>query len=52
VTLNFTLNGGLAKRLPSWKGETVIGDSVRVAFKEEPKRIGSILDIEYFEKIT
>ena len=46
------VNGGLAKRLPSWEGETAIGDNVRLAFKEEPNRIGSILDIEYFEKIT
>ena len=40
--------GGLVHRT---KGSLSMGDKVRVVFKEKPKRTGSILDIEYFEKI-
>ena len=40
--------GGLVHRT---KGTMTIGDKVRVVFKEKKERAGSILDIEYFEKI-
>ena len=42
-------HGGLIHRS---KGEVVIGDKVRVVFKEKSKRTGSILDIDYFEKTS
>jgi hypothetical protein len=42
-------HGGLVHKT---KGEVSVGDKVRVVFKEKPKRTGSILDIEYFEKVT
>jgi uncharacterized OB-fold protein len=42
-------HGGLVHKV---KGEVAIGDRARVVFKEKSKRIGSIVDIEYFEKIT
>jgi hypothetical protein len=42
-------HGGLVHMV---KDEVAIGDKVRVVFKEKSKRTGSILDIEYFEKIT
>ena len=42
-------HGGLVHRV---KGDVSIGDKVRVVFREKPKRTGSILDIEYFEKST
>jgi len=42
-------HGGLVHKV---KGEVAVGDKVRVVFKEKSKRTGSILDIEYFEKIT
>ena len=42
-------HGGLVHKM---KGEVAVGDKVHVVFKEKSKRTGSILDIEYFEKIT
>jgi len=42
-------HGGLIHRT---KGEVAVGDRVRVVFKEKSKRTGSILDIEYFEKLA
>jgi hypothetical protein len=42
-------HGGLVHKT---KGEVSVGDKVRVVFKEKSKRTGSILDIEYFEKIA
>ena len=41
-------HGGLVHRV---KGPINIGDKVRVVFKEKPKRTGSILDIEHFERV-
>jgi uncharacterized OB-fold protein len=41
--------GGLVHRT---KGNVSMGDKVRVVLKEKPKRTGTILDIEYFEKIS
>jgi uncharacterized OB-fold protein len=41
-------HGGLIHKV---KGSTEVGDKVRVIFKEKPSRVGSILDIEYFEKV-
>lgn len=41
-------HGGIVHRA---KEELSIGDHVRVAFKDKSKRTGSILDIEYFERI-
>ncbi len=41
-------HGGIIHRT---KGNVSIGDKVRLLFKERSKRKGSILDIEYFEKI-
>jgi uncharacterized OB-fold protein len=41
-------HGGLVHKT---KGEVSVGDKVRVVFKEKSKRTGSILDIEYFEKV-
>ena len=41
-------HGGIVHKT---KGELAIGDRVRVVFKERVKRVGSIMDIEYFEKI-
>lgn len=34
------------------KGQVAIGDQVRLVFRERAKRIGSILDIEHFEKVA
>jgi len=46
--VNFpSAHGGLVHRV---KGPINIGDKVRVVFKEKSKRMGSILDIEYFER--
>jgi len=42
-------HGGLIHKT---KGQLAIGDNVRVVFKEKAKRIGSILDIEHFEKVA
>jgi len=42
-------HGGLVHKV---KGEVAVGDRVRVVFKEKSKRRGSILDIEYFEKVA
>jgi hypothetical protein len=42
-------HGGLIHRT---KGKVAVGDKVRVVFKEKSKRTGSILDIDYFEKVT
>ena len=43
-------HGGLIHKV---KGEISVGDKVRsVVFREKSKRIGSILDIEYFEKMA
>jgi uncharacterized OB-fold protein len=44
-----SVHGGLIHKT---KGEVVVGDRVRVVFKEKSERTGSILDIDYFEKIT
>ncbi|HUK50273.1 MAG TPA: Zn-ribbon domain-containing OB-fold protein [Terriglobales bacterium] len=41
-------HGGLIHRV---KGTVQVGDKVRVIFKEKLSRIGSILDIEHFEKV-
>ena len=41
-------HGGIVHKT---KGDLSIGDRVRVVFKERSKRVGSILDVEYFEKI-
>ena len=41
-------HGGLIHRT---KGEVCVGDQVRAVFKPKPNRTGSILDIEYFEKV-
>ena len=41
--------GGLVHKT---KGKVAIGDKVRVVFKQESERTGSILDIAYFEKIA
>ena len=41
-------HGGIVHRARS---PISIGDKVRLIFKEKPKRVGSILDIEYFEKV-
>ena len=43
-----SVHGGLVHKT---NGEVSVGDNVRVVFKEKSKRTGSILDIEYFEKI-
>lgn len=40
-------HGGLVHRT---KGLLAIGDRVRLVFKDKSERIGSILDIECFEK--
>lgn len=40
--------GGLVHRT---KGNVSIGDKVRAVFRDKPRRVGSILDIEHFEKI-
>ena len=42
-------HGGLVHKV---NGQVAIGDKVRVVFKDKSKRTGSILDIEYFEKLT
>lgn len=42
-------HGGLVHKT---KGNVSIGDKVRVVFKDKSKRTGSMLDIEYFEKIS
>jgi uncharacterized OB-fold protein len=42
-------HGGLVHKT---NGKVSIGDKMRVVFKEKAKRIGSILDIEYFEKVA
>jgi uncharacterized OB-fold protein len=42
-------HGGLIHRT---NGEVCVGDKVRAVFKNKSSRIGSILDIEYFEKIA
>jgi uncharacterized OB-fold protein len=42
-------HGGLIHKT---KDEVKVGDRVRVVFRERPKRTGSILDIDYFEKVT
>jgi uncharacterized OB-fold protein len=42
-------HGGLVHKL---KGKASIGDKVRVVFKEKSKRVGSIMDIECFEKVS
>lgn len=42
-------HGGIVHKA---KSEVAIGDRVRLVFKEKSKRTGSILDIEYFEKIA
>jgi len=42
-------HGGLVHKT---KGRVSIGDKVRAVFREKSKRTGSILDIEYFEKVT
>jgi len=44
-----TAHGGLVHRT---KGEVRVGDKVRIVFKEKSKRTGSILDIDYFEKVA
>ena len=41
-------HGGIVHKT---RGHLAIGDKVRVVFKERSKRVGSILDIECFEKI-
>lgn len=41
-------HGGLIHRV---KGEVSIGDRVTTVFQEKSKRTGSILDIQYFEKL-
>jgi uncharacterized OB-fold protein len=41
-------HGGIVHRV---KEQVAIGDKVRLVFKEKSKRKGSILDIEYFEKM-
>ena len=41
-------HGGLVHKT---KGKVAIGDRVRLVLKEKSKRTGSILDIEYFEKV-
>jgi uncharacterized OB-fold protein len=41
-------HGGLVHRT---KEEVNIGDKVRIVFKEKQKRVGSVLDIEYFERV-
>lgn len=42
-------HGGLVHKT---KGLVLIGDKVRIVFREKSKRTGSILDVEYFEKVT
>jgi uncharacterized OB-fold protein len=42
-------HGGLVHKV---KSEVSVGDKVRVVFREKSKRVGSILDIEYLERIT
>jgi len=41
-------HGGLIHKT---NGEVCVGDKVRAVFKPKSSRIGSILDIEYFEKV-
>jgi len=41
-------HGGLIHRI---NGEVCVGDRVRAVFKPRASRTGSILDIEYFEKM-
>jgi uncharacterized OB-fold protein len=41
-------HGGIVHRT---KTQLQIGDKVRAVFKEKSKRTGSIMDIEYFEKM-
>jgi len=41
-------HGGIVHKT---KGDLSIGDRVRAVFKERSNRVGSILDVEYFEKI-
>jgi hypothetical protein len=41
-------HGGLIHRI---NGEVCVGDRVRAVFKPKSNRTGSILDIEYFEKV-
>jgi uncharacterized OB-fold protein len=49
VLIRFTnAHGGIVHRA---KGPMSIGDRGRLVFKEKSKRTGSILDIEYFEKV-
>ncbi len=42
-------HGGIVHKA---KGQVSIGDKVRLTFKEKSKRTGSILDIEYVEKLA
>jgi uncharacterized OB-fold protein len=42
-------HGGIVHRT---NGPVSIGDKVRLVFKEPSSRIGSILDIEYIEKVS
>jgi uncharacterized OB-fold protein len=42
-------HGGLIHKT---NGEVCVGDKVRAVFKSKSSRAGSILDIEYFEKIS
>ncbi len=42
-------HGGIVHKT---KGDVSIGDRVQAVFKERSKRVGSILDIENFEKVT
>jgi hypothetical protein len=43
-----SIHGGLIHRVNS---EVCVGDRVRAVFKPKSNRTGSILDIEYFEKL-
>ena len=42
------VHGGLIHRV---KGPIAVGDTVRVVFKAKSDRTGSILDIDYFERV-
>ena len=42
-------HGGIVHKI---KANASIGDRVRAVFKERSKRVGSILDIEHFEKMS
>ena len=42
-------HGGIVHKT---KGQISIGDRVRLVFKEKSKRTGSILDIDYFERVA